>query len=204
MIKPSFYFRLFFWLIIIALVAGAGVIVWQSVRPKREVTVTVAPAVVRDVREMARLCTVEIYSELPVQDTVDNKVIVAVQKLRGYISFDVDNLRVDDSSDTVRAVLPPEIIEIFESTDDDAFRVIDTKGLGLLSSDRLTNSQDNRFKNKLRLRAERRLYEEGVVANARKEARQQLAHLLSRAYQRPVVVRDSMPRGKIYRPRTAR
>ena len=194
--KRLLYLRLILTVVIVAALVAGVIIVWRSItRTDSGPEVYVRPAVISDIRDMARLCTVEIYSELPVQDTIDNKVIVAVQKQHGTVSFDMEKLDIDTSGDTVRAILPPEIVELYESTDDNAYKVVDTKGLGLLSSDRLTNEQDNRFKERLRARSIERLYRDGVVANARKEARRQLAHLLSNAYRRTVVVRDTIPKG---------
>lgn len=195
--KRFIYIRLILWGVIIAAITVGAVYLWRSItRTDSGPEVYVRPAVIKDVHEMARLCTVEIYSELPVQDTIDNKVIVAVQKQQGSVSFDMDRLDIDDSGDTIRVILPPEIVDLYESTDDNSYQIIDTKGLGLLTTDRLTNDQDNRFKQRLRSRSIDRLYRDGVVANARKEARRQLAQLLSQAYRRTVVVRDTMPRGR--------
>lgn len=195
--KKILYIKLLLWLVIVAALTVGAVYVWRSItRTDSGPEVYVRPAVIRDVREMARLCTVEIYSELPVQDTIDNKVIVAVQKQHGTVSFDIDRLDIEDSADTIRTTLPPEIVELYETTDENAYTVIDTKGIGLLVTDRLTNDQDNRFKQRLKRRSIERLYRDGVIANARKEARRQLAQLLSNAYRRTVVVRDTIPRGK--------
>lgn len=180
-------------LIVLALI-GTGI--WYLVHEYRKPpVVTVQPGVVRDVKTMARLCTVEIYSEIPVLDTVNGKVIMAIQKQQGSVSFDLEKLNIDDSGDTVRFILPPEIIELHESTDDDAFRVIDTKSLSLLGSDRFTNDEDNIVKRRLRARSIERLYTDGVIANARKEGRRQMAQLFSTFYRKPVLVTDTTPRG---------
>ena len=44
---------------------------------------------------MVRLCAVDIYSEVPVLDTIDNKVMFAVQKQKGSVLFDIENMQVD-------------------------------------------------------------------------------------------------------------
>ncbi len=180
--------------------AVLGAAIWYVAREYRKPPViTVRPAVVKDVKTMARLCSVEIYSEVPVLDTVNGKVIMAVQKQRGSVSFDLEKLNVDASGDTVRFILPPEIVELYESTDDDAFKVIDTKSLSLLGSDRLTNEEDNIVKRRLRSRSIERLYKDGVIANARKEGRRQMAQLFSTFYRKPVLVTDTTPRGRMRR-----
>lgn len=185
-------------ILVVATIALAAFFIIRNLTAKKE-TITVRPAVVTDVKSMARLCTVEIYSEIPVKDTVGSKVILAVQKQRGSVSFDMDRLDVDASGDTVRAILSPEIVELYESTDDNAYDVIDTKSLSLLRSGKLTNAEDNIVKQRIRKRSIHRLYKEGVIANARKEARTNLASLLGKLYRKPVVVRDTMPKGKLVR-----
>lgn len=175
--------------------ASAALAAWFIFRPSDNAPVTVRPGVVTDVRQMVRLCAVDIYSEIPVIDTVNNKVIMAIQKQRGLVSFDLERLDIDTSGDTVRVILPREIVELYESADDRAFEVIDTKGLGLFTSDRLTNDEDNIVKRRIYSRSLERLYKEGVIADARREAQGQLAKMLNRHYRRPVAVRDTTPRG---------
>ncbi|MDE7160644.1 MAG: hypothetical protein K2O24_07370 [Muribaculaceae bacterium] len=183
-----------FLLLILGVAVTAGYRYLSKEFRKPPVT-TVRPAVVKDVKTMARLCTVDIYSELPVLDTINGKVIMAVQKQRGSVSFDLEKLHVDSSGDTVRFCLPPEIVELYEATDDDAYEVIDTKSLSMFRSGTLTNAEDNTVKRRLHARSLERLYKDGVIANARKEGRQQMARLFSAFYRKPVLVTDSTPRG---------
>ena len=179
--------------LVIAAAAGVTVYVAQS-RESRKVETE--PGRINKVEEMARLCTVEIYNEIPVRDTVNGKEIFAIQKQRGSVSFDMESLEVDDTTgDTVRVVLPPEIVELYEATEPDSWQVIDTKGLKLFTSDKLTAEEDNMVKRRIRERTRRLLYQNGTIERAREEGVRNLQELLEVLYRRPVVVSDPTPKG---------
>lgn len=175
------------------LVAAVILAIYVIGKPKEEVTVTKAS--VSGIETMVRLCTVDIYNEVPVRDTINNKVVFAVQKQTGSISFDLDGLQTDDSGDTIRVTLPREIIELRESTDDNAWRVIDTKNLRWFGSDRLTDNEENMLKSRIRSKAVSQLYANGTVARARSEAVKQLKAMLQNIYSRPVIVSNPTPQG---------
>lgn len=178
-------------IIAIALAAIAGAVVYAVVKAHtRKDPLTIEPAKVADVRSVVELCSVDFYNEVPVKDTVNNKAIFAIQKQQGSISFNVENLKADVREDTVFVELPKEKITLYESTDDNSYEVIDTKGLSLFTSSKLTNEEDNIVKNRLRRNSLRRLYSSGTVARARKEGKQNLSVLLEQIYRRPVVVSD--------------
>ena len=48
-------------------------------------------------------------------DTINNKVMFAVQKQKGSISFDIENMQVDAEGDTVKITLSPEIVDLYEA-----------------------------------------------------------------------------------------
>ena len=130
---------------------------------------------------MARLCAIDIYSEVPVLDTINGKVIFAVQKQAGSISFDMDNLSIDDSGDTIRAILPREIIDLHEATEKNSWEVIDTKAIGplaLVRSDKFTLREENLVKSRVRAKSIRLLYTNGTVRKAREEGARELRRLL--------------------------
>ncbi len=140
----------------------------------------------------------EIYNEVPVLDTVNFKVIFAVQKQSGSISFDVENLNVDDSGDTIRIQLPREIVNLYESTDKNAWQVMDTKAIGpmaIFRSNKLTVEEENRVKAKLKAKSISRLYNNGTVRKARKDAVENLTRLMEGLYQKTVIVSDPTPNG---------
>ncbi len=183
-------------LIIVAALAFFG---WQLFKYfQRPEEIEVLPSKPGDVKEMARLCSMEIYNEVSVLDTVNSKVIFAVQKQSGSITFDMENLMIDDSSDTVRIVLPPEIVEVYESNEKNAWEVIDTKAIGpmaFLRSNKFTTAEENRVKSKLKAKAISRLYTNGTIRQARKDAVENLTRLMEGVYRKPVIVFDPTPNG---------
>lgn len=184
---------------LIAAALGAAVAFFTLSSPKR--TIEVSEGRISGIETLAQLCAVEFYSEVPILDTLHNKVMFAVQKQKGSISFDLDRLRVDDSGDTIRITLSPEIVDLYEATDDNSWEVIDTKAIGpvaLLMSDKFTVEEENAIKSKIRQRSKRLLYHNGTVARARKEGAANLQSMMEKVYRRPVVVTDPTPRGAHY------
>lgn len=176
--------------------AAIAVAVFILLHAGKKDKVTIEAARINEVKSMVSLCAMEIYREVPVLDTVNDKVIVAVQKQQGSISFDIENLHFDDEGDTVRLVLPHEMVEIRESAEDNAWQVIDTKNIGFLGvirRDRLTDREENRVKAKLRRNAISSLYKDGTVARARTEAAKNLELMLEKIYRKPVKVVESVP-----------
>ena len=183
-------------IIILAILALAG---WQAYRYfQRPDEIEVLPSHPGDVREMVRLCTMEIYNEVPVLDTVNFKVMFAVQKQSGSIAFDVEHLDIDDTGDTVKIVLPREIVTVNESTDKNAWQVIDTKAIGpmaMFRSNKFTLDEENRVKAKLKSKSISRLYSNGTIRKARKDAADNLTKLMETVYRKPVIVTDTTPEG---------
>lgn len=180
--------------ILILVLAGAG---WWLLRPKGDSgeKIVIEEARVADLRAIARLCTTEFYREASVLDTVNQKVIFGIQKQRGTISFDIEALpeqlavvRDTTLSDTLRLKLPAERIEVLESTEKDAWRVVDTKSLKFLGSDNMIPEEENLAKNHAISETKRRLYADGTVSRSRKEAAETLSRLLSAITSRPVIV----------------
>lgn len=178
------------------LLVAAGVYLVHKVKTADpEKTYEVAEGKVADLRQLAEICTVDIYSEVPVLDTVNQKVLFGIQKQRGSVSFDLEKLQVNADGDTVRVVLSPEIVELYESTDSNSWEVVDTKSLKLLGNGRLTAEEDNLVKSHIRAKSIRELYRNGTIRRARAEACTNLQSLYSRIYRRPVVVTDPTPGG---------
>ena len=172
---------------------------WQFYRHfQKPEEIEVFPSQPGDIKEMARLCSMEIYNEVSILDTVNSKVMFAVQKQSGSISFDMENMQIDDSGDTIRIVLPREIVEVYESNEKNAWEVIDTKAIGpmaFLRSNKFTTTEENRVKSKIKAKAIRRLYSNGTVRQARKDAVVNLTRLMEGIYRKPVVVFDPTPDG---------
>lgn len=174
---------------------------WQIYRfMQRPDEIEVLPSKPGDIKEMARLCSMEIYNEVSILDTVNYKVMFAVQKQSGSISFDMENIQIDDSGDTIRIVLPREIVEVYESNEKNAWEVIDTKAIGpmaFLRSNKFTAAEENRVKSKIKAKAIKRLYSNGTVKKARKDAVENLTRLMEGVYRKPVIVTDPTPNGNL-------
>lgn len=179
-------------------VLALGVYLYEQYQQRQEEEITVEPAKVASLKTMAQLCVVDIYSEVPILDTINSKVIFAVQKQQGSISFDLEGLDPDLSGDTIRLTLPPEIVELRESTEPNAWEVIDTKSVGpmsILRSDKFTVEEENAAKAHAGRKAIRQLYRNGTVRKARADARKNLAEMLQLTYRKPVIVSDPTPNG---------
>lgn len=187
------------YILLLILTAAIAFLGWQLYRYlQRPDEIEVLPAKPGDIKEMARLCSMEIYNEVSVLDTVNSKVIFAVQKQSGSISFDMENLQIYDTGDTVRILLPREIVEVYESNEKNAWEVIDTKAIGpmaFLRSNKFTATEENRVKSKIKAKAIRRLYSNGTVRQARKDAVENLTRLMEGVYRKPVIVSDPTPNG---------
>lgn len=144
---------------------------------------------------MVSLSTVDIYEEQPVNGRIGPKHLVARQTLTGSVSFDLEKLVVDTVGDTLRVILPPETVELYESTEPGSYVVIDTWNDRLLGSG-LTTREENAIKAKAMALARKRIYAKGYVRRARAEAVDNLAQLLRPlAASRPVMIIDPTPAG---------
>lgn len=191
--------RLAKYLFVLLLAIAAAVFLYVNyLKPDQDDSIAVRQGRINNVEEIARLCSMDLYSEVPMLDTINGKVMFAIQKQRGSISFDLEKLIIDDSGDTVIITLPPEIIELREATDNNSWEVIDTKAVGRLAvfrSDRISDVEENALKRRMRSRSKKRLYENGTVARARAEGADHLRHLMEKLYRRPVIILDPTPSG---------
>lgn len=150
---------------------------------------------------MVELCSIDFYNEVPIIDTVQNWVCFAKQKQRGSISFDIENLDIDANGDSVLIILPPEIIEIMEATDDKAWETVDSKDLTWLQ--RLSTSRApvevwSIVKKNALIKSKKNLYQAGIVERARVEGAENLQILMEKVYNKPVKVTDPTPKGAHY------
>lgn len=184
---------------VVAAVALAAVVYLSFTKPEKHTDVR--EGWVSNIETMAQLCTVDLYSEMPILDTINNKVMFAIQKQRGSISFDLENLKIDAEGDTVKITLSPEIVELYEATEPNSWEVIDTKAIGRLAvfrSDRFSDTEENALKTRIQEKSKRQLYRNGTVRRARAEGAQNLRSLMEQLYRKPVVVTDPTPQGAHY------
>lgn len=198
MMKKIIIFKLAIAAVIVGCLAIGAVYVASLLKnPNSEVTYDVSKGKVADVKQLAELCSVEIYSEVPVLDTINDKVLFGIHKQRGTISFDLEKMQVDTTGDTVRVVLSPEIVRLYESTDSNAWEVIDTKSLKPFKSGKFTAEEDNMVKSRLQAKSIRELYKNGTVSRARREACGNLQDIYGRLFRKPVKVTDPTPQGTL-------
>ena len=184
---------------VVAAVALAAVVYLSFTKPEKHTDVR--EGWVSNIETMAQLFTVDLYSEMPILDTINNKVMFAIQKQRGSISFDLENLKIDAEGDTVKITLSPEIVELYEATEPNSWEVIDTKAIGRLAvfrSDRFSDTEENALKTRIQEKSKRQLYRNGTVRRARAEGAQNLRSLMEQLYRKPVVVTDPTPQGAHY------
>ena len=156
---------------------------------------TLHDATVKEVRDMARLCTVEIYEEVPVRGHVGDRHLIAREVLVGNISFDIDDLTFDTSADTIRVSLPREIVEVRESTEPGSYTVIDNWNDKFMGSSVITVEEENKMKQLTLESFIRAVYRKGYVRRARAEAVANLTAMLGSLTGKPVIVTDPTPEG---------
>ena len=189
-------------LILIAVVAIAVIAIglyFSFASPKK--SIDVSKGQISKVETMAQLCAIDIYSEVPILDTINNKVMFAVQKQKGSVSFDLENMQIDSDGDTVKIVLSPEIVDLYEATEDNSWEVIDTKAIGkmaMFKSDKFTNEEENAIKANIKKNSKKLLYHNGTIERARAEGARNLQTLMEKVYQKPVKVVDPTPKGAHY------
>lgn len=182
-------------IVVVIAVAAISLFLWVG-NPKK--SFEVGKGQIHDLNTMVQLCAIDLYSEVPVLDTINNKVLCAVQKQKGSVSFDLENMQVDTNGDTVKIVLSPEIVEINEATEDNSWQVIDSKNLSLLHSDRLSDDEENQIKAKIKDYSKKILYQNGTIERARAEGVKNLQTLMEKIYRKPVKVCDPTPKGAHY------
>ncbi len=158
---------------------------------------TIDGAIVKEVESMVRLCSMDIYEETPVKATIGNRHLFGRITLKGSITFDLERIVLKMSGDTLRVQLPPEKVEILESTDKDSYIVIDTWNDRFMGSGCFTTAEENKIKEKVKQNAIKSIYRKGYVKRARAEAAENLAAMLSALTSKPVVVTDPTPEGNL-------
>ncbi len=179
----------------LAVLVAAGIFAYLWCTAPEATHVTMKDAKITDVTPMLRLCSVEIYDDVPVKGTIGDRHLFGRVSLKGSISFDLDNVDISESGDTLSLTLPREIVEIYESTDDGAYEVIDTWSDSFLGSSNFTTEEENSIKANVRDNYRKNIYDKGYVSRARKEAAANLTSLLGGLTGKTVLVSDPWPEG---------
>lgn len=184
-------------LITLAVLALVGWFAWQWHNAPEASNVTMQNAKIADISPMLRLCSVEIYDEVPVKGDIGDRHMFARMALNGSISFDLDSVKITESGDTLQVVLPKEIVEVYESTDKDSYQVIDIWSDEFFGSDNFTTAEENQIKARVRDNYRADIYKKGYVERARKEAAENLTSLLKGLTGKTVIVNDPTPKGSL-------
>lgn len=185
-------------LIIVCSLTAVILFVWFAISNHNN-SIEVYDGKIKDIKTMVQLCSVEFYNEVVIVDTLDNnKVLCAKQKQRGSVSFDLENIEFYNDGDTAIFILPPEIVEVFEDTDDNSWEIIDEHNLELFGSDDLNEDEEKQITNRHRENSIHLLYQNGVVRRAREEGVDQLQMFMEKICRKPVIVVDLTPEGTNY------
>ena len=164
--------------LLIAVVAVIGCVVWFT-KPSEPVPVAkIEPARIIDVRPMVKLCSVEIYEDVPVKAKIGTRHLVARETLTGTISFDLEKIEQRWEGDTLIVTLPPEIVDIYESTEPGAYKVIDRWNDKILAGSNFTTDEENEIKRQVVDSWRDSIYSRGYVKRARREAVKNLESML--------------------------
>lgn len=182
------------YLIVLAVICGVAI--WWYCSPEVD-RVKISEGKISDIKPMVQLCALEVYEDVPVKGDVDSRHIFAKTTLNGFISFDLEKLATEESGDTLIVTLPPEIIEVQESTEDGTYRVIDTWNDDFFGSSNITTAEENAIKARAQENFRKGLYTKGYVKRARSEAVTNLTSMLTALTGKPVVVNDPTPEGSL-------
>lgn len=183
-------------ILLILVICGAIVGIVFICLPSKKATKINAGKINR-IDTMVELCAIDFYNEVPIIDTVQNWVLFAKQKQRGSISFDLENLNVENG-DTILITLPPEIIEIMEATDENSWESIDSKDLRKMRWEKASPEIWNEVKKNALKQTKRDLYESGIVERARIEGGENLKGFMEIIFRKPVKIIDPTPKGAHY------
>lgn len=179
--------------IIIGLLIVTGITTYKRLN---QTTVRTLPAKIEEIKEAVKLSALDITTEEIFKDTVNIKGIVSRARARVYIHFDMEELPITERGDTLIVQLPPEIIDVYESTGN-GFQILDVWNLQFPDEPvdtPLNNTEENIIKRKLKQRITDQMYEKGYVKRARENAIHSLAILFSR-FRDHVVIVDNYPDG---------
>ena len=182
-------------IIILAVLAVGGYFAYEWSAAPEASHVNVEAGKIADVTPMLRLCSVEIYDEIPVKGNIGSRHLVAKAAMKGSISFDLDSVKMTESADTLRLTLPREIVEVYESTEPGSYVVIDNWCDELFGSGNFSTAEENSIKKRAKDTYRAGIYKRGLVERARKEASDNLTAMLSAMTGKTVIVTDPAPKG---------
>lgn len=163
-------FMIKLWLTVAVLAAVAVGALWVWGKHSSGTQPDISPTQITDIREMVKLCTMELEDEVAMKDSIHGKWIFSKARLQGNISFDLEKMKWEQRGDTIFVELPPEEVRVRESTAPNSYEVIDTWDDSLLGLGKITAAEENALKNRLTSHYRRDIYRKGYVARARRSA----------------------------------
>lgn len=194
-------YKKYIWIALGILVVGLTLMIIFISLHEHRVEITTREARIKDIKAVAQLSSIEIYNDVPIVDTINNKVMFAMQKQKGSIAFDLEKIIIDSDGDTVKIILSPEIVNLYESTEPKSWEVLDSKAIGwnrMFRSDEITDKEESILKGKIKDRAIKQLYSSGVIERARSEGALTLQGFMELIYRKPVRIIDPTPKGSDY------
>lgn len=185
------------WLIIICILLILLIVLVYAIYNRfNRPAINTLPAKIEEIKQAVKLSTLDITMEDIFKDTVNVKGVVSRIKANVYIRFDIENIPMTEQGDTLIIQLPPEIIEIYESTKNSS-QILDVWNLQFPDEPvetPLSTAEENTIKRRYKQRIENQMYEKGYVKRARENALESLAVLFSR-FRDQVIIVDEHPDG---------
>lgn len=177
MIKKYFGLYVTGIILIVVLALAGGLYLWRS--SAGSTNMAISETKLAEIKDMMKLCSMEVRDDVAIKDSINGKWIFAKTTVNGYIRFDLEKLDYEVRDDSVIILLPPEEIEIYESSANNAYEVIDTWNASLLDMRRMTADEETAIKKRMAKKYKASFYDKGYVRRARASAVETLNHLLS-------------------------
>lgn len=184
-------------LTLIVILAAGAIILWRN--SQASTNMSISETKLSEIKDMVKLCSLEVRDDIAIRDSINGKWIFAKNTVNGYVRFDLEKLDYQTRNDSIVIFLPPEEIEVYESSRDNSYEVIDTWNQSLLDLRNLTAAEETAIKKRVADRYKASFYEKGYVSRARSSAVATLSTLLSRMDDGKITVVDLYPDG-YYRP----
>lgn len=177
MIKKYFSLYVTGIILIVVLALGGGLYLWRS--STESTNMAISETKLSEIKDMLKLCTMEVRDDVAIKDSINGKWIFAKATVNGYIRFDLEKLDYQVKNDSVVIILPPEEIEIYESSANNSYEVIDTWNASMLDLRRMTAAEETAIKKRMARKYKASFYDKGYVKRARASAVKNLSRLLS-------------------------
>lgn len=177
MIKKYFSLYVTGIILIVVLALGGGLHLWRT--STESTNMAISETKLSEIKDMLKLCTMEVCDDVAIKDSINGKWIFAKATVNGYIRFDLEKLDYQVKNDSVVIILPPEEIEIYESSANNSYEVIDTWNASMLDLRRMTAAEETAIKKRMARKYKASFYDKGYVKRARASAVETLSRLLS-------------------------